>query len=211
MALELGERFVQLIGFSFTSPNPLQRFQVRQGGGSLCLGAPEPARRLVAAPLCPGGVRQAGDEPLRCGSGDAAARGAHQRPAGAPRVRGYPPEGPHAGGGARHEAAKRHAGTRLRIRAKVCCFFRTESPAAADAFPPLPLSSQNATINAVAAAALLNVGTQLAIAGSEIPAQAALGSALLCTAFVLRDFFRVDRLDEFEKGIKGGGGPPSSR
>lgn len=65
---------------------------------------------------------------------------------------------------------------------------------------------QTATLNAIAAAGLLNVGTQLALAGAEIPAQAALGAALLCTGIVLRDFYRVERLDEFEKDIKRGGG-----
>lgn len=65
---------------------------------------------------------------------------------------------------------------------------------------------QGATLNAIAAAGLLNVGTQLALAGAEIPAQAALGSALLFSGIVLRDYFRVERLDEFEKGIKGRGG-----
>lgn len=68
---------------------------------------------------------------------------------------------------------------------------------------------QTATLNAIAAAGLLNVGTQLALSGAEIPAQAALGSALLFSGLVLRDYFRVNRLDDFERDIKRGGGPPS--
>ncbi len=50
----------------------------------------------------------------------------------------------------------------------------------------------------------LNVGTQLALAGQQLPAGAAFVVSAVCGGLVLYGFRRVKRLDKFEKSIKTG-------
>ena len=62
---------------------------------------------------------------------------------------------------------------------------------------------QGATINAIGAGTLVNVGSQLAITG-----QAGIGAVLLaCSAvfgvLIWRAFWRVRRIDKFERGMRG--------
>eukprot|EP00878_Enallax_costatus_P036266 GHUV01040676.1.p2 GENE.GHUV01040676.1~~GHUV01040676.1.p2 ORF type:complete len:103 (-),score=22.51 GHUV01040676.1:527-835(-) len=63
---------------------------------------------------------------------------------------------------------------------------------------------QIATINTVAAVGLLDVGTQLALHGGlEFAAGTCYSVAALLAVFVALGFKRVQRLDKFEKEIRG--------
>lgn len=63
---------------------------------------------------------------------------------------------------------------------------------------------QVATINTIAAVGLLDVGTQLALhGGQEFAAGACYSLAALFSVFVTLGFKRVQRLDKFEKDIRG--------
>jgi hypothetical protein len=63
---------------------------------------------------------------------------------------------------------------------------------------------QVATLNTVAAVGLLNVGTQLALHGGlEGPAGLCFSLAGLFTVLTALGFKRVERLDKFEKEIRG--------
>jgi len=62
---------------------------------------------------------------------------------------------------------------------------------------------QAATMNVVGAMGFLNVGTMFALGGFEGPAALALGLAAVFGVLTLRGFQRVDRLDKFEKDIRG--------
>ena len=64
---------------------------------------------------------------------------------------------------------------------------------------------QTTTVAAVAAAALLNAGVTLAVAGQAPASNTALTLALASSALVLRGITRVQRLDKFERDIKRGG------
>lgn len=63
---------------------------------------------------------------------------------------------------------------------------------------------QSATLNAVGAVGLLNVGVQLALAGRAGPADAVLVGAGVLSVLVLLALRRVKRLDKFEKDLKRG-------
>lgn len=63
---------------------------------------------------------------------------------------------------------------------------------------------QVATINTIAAVGMLDIGTQLALHGGlEFAAGACYSLAGLFAAFVAFGFKRVERLDKFEKEIRG--------
>jgi hypothetical protein len=64
---------------------------------------------------------------------------------------------------------------------------------------------QVATINTIAAVGLLDIGTQLALHGDGLEGPAALCYALSTVfgVFVALGFKRVQRLDKFEKEIRG--------
>lgn len=63
---------------------------------------------------------------------------------------------------------------------------------------------QIATINTIATVGLLDVGTQLALhGGSEFAAGACYSVAALFAVFVAVGFKRVQRLDKFEKEMRG--------
>ncbi len=63
---------------------------------------------------------------------------------------------------------------------------------------------QVATINTIAAVGLLDVGTQLALHGGlEFAAGACYSLAAVFSVFVALGFKRVQRLDKFEKEIRG--------
>ena len=68
---------------------------------------------------------------------------------------------------------------------------------------------QAATVCLVAASSALNVGVSLAVAGRDVPASAAMGIAAVAAAAAIRNFWRIGRLDEFEKTIKRGASPSS--
>ena len=59
-------------------------------------------------------------------------------------------------------------------------------------------------MNAVGAMGLLNIGTLLALEGLPGPGQACMAGAALFAFLVFRGFKRVERLDKFEKEIRGG-------
>jgi hypothetical protein len=58
-------------------------------------------------------------------------------------------------------------------------------------------------MNVVGAMGFLNIGTMCALQGLEGPATAALLASLVFGVLTWRGFVRVDRLDKFEKEIKG--------
>lgn len=62
---------------------------------------------------------------------------------------------------------------------------------------------QAVTINAVGAAGFLNVGAQLALGGLQGAASVAFSVAAVFSTLVLLGFKRVQRLDKFEREIKG--------
>lgn len=69
-------------------------------------------------------------------------------------------------------------------------------------YPMAGIVMQGATINAIGAGTLVNVGSQLAMSG-----QAGLGGVLLAGSGVFgiliwRAFRRVRRIDKFEKGMR---------
>jgi len=63
---------------------------------------------------------------------------------------------------------------------------------------------QMATIHTVGAVGLLNVGTMLALNGQEGPAATVLGLSAVFGFLLVQGFIRVDRLDKFEKDLRGG-------
>lgn len=62
---------------------------------------------------------------------------------------------------------------------------------------------QTVTIQTVACATLTNIGSQLAISGHPGWASLLLGPSLGFGYFIYRGFRRVQRIDRFEKGIRG--------
>ncbi|KAG1679839.1 hypothetical protein FOA52_012752 [Chlamydomonas sp. UWO 241] len=64
--------------------------------------------------------------------------------------------------------------------------------------------TQSATLTSIGAMGFLNIGTMLAIADKGTPAAFALAAALGCGALMLNAFMRVQRLEKFEKDIRGG-------
>lgn len=62
-----------------------------------------------------------------------------------------------------------------------------------------------ATIQAVVAAVLLDVGTQLAISSHLHLAQASFGGSGIFAVLLALQFRRLRKLDKFEKAIKSGG------
>lgn len=64
--------------------------------------------------------------------------------------------------------------------------------------------AQSATLNAVGALGFTNLAVSLALGGLDGPATGALGLAAVFTVVVLQQFRRVERLDKFEKDLKGG-------
>jgi hypothetical protein len=63
-------------------------------------------------------------------------------------------------------------------------------------------STQLATINTVAAAAFLDVGTQLALSGKALLGGILLTVSCVFGVFVTFNFRRVQRLDKFEKDLR---------
>jgi hypothetical protein len=63
---------------------------------------------------------------------------------------------------------------------------------------------QSATISLVGAMGFLNVGTMLAMQHMGTPSAFALALSLACGLLTFNSFKRVDRLDKFEKDIRGG-------
>ena len=62
-----------------------------------------------------------------------------------------------------------------------------------------------ATLQAVAVAALLDVGTQLQLAGKATVSYPVLGGAAVLTGLIAWGFRRIRKLDKFEKDLKSGG------
>jgi len=62
---------------------------------------------------------------------------------------------------------------------------------------------QSATLHAVGALGFINLGTTLAISGLDGPAAGALGLAAVFGVMMFQGFRRIDRLDKFEKDLKG--------
>jgi hypothetical protein len=63
---------------------------------------------------------------------------------------------------------------------------------------------QGATMNTVAAVGLLNLGAQLALAQLQGPAAVCLGLSSVFAVLMVLAFRRVQRLDKFEKEVRGG-------
>jgi len=62
---------------------------------------------------------------------------------------------------------------------------------------------QAATLHAVGALGFLNLGSTLAISGLDGPAAGALALSAAFGVLMFQGFRRVDRLDKFEKQLKG--------
>eukprot|EP00983_Pelagomonas_calceolata_P024414 768532-Pelagomonas_calceolata.AAC.1 len=65
------------------------------------------------------------------------------------------------------------------------------------------VSYRSATLHAVGALGFINLGTTLAISGLDGPAAGALGLAAVFGVMMFQGFRRIDRLDKFEKDLKG--------
>lgn len=95
-------------------------------------------------------------------------------------------------------------------RVRLPCTAASSAPPSPELHPhpfpyALPLNpSQAATLNCICSMGFLNVGTQLALAGQQLPAGAAFVASAVCGGLVLYGFRRVKRLDKFEKSIKTG-------
>jgi hypothetical protein len=63
---------------------------------------------------------------------------------------------------------------------------------------------QVATMNSVAAVGLLNLGAQLALAQQQGPAGVVLGLSCVFGVLMVLGLKRVQRLDKFEKEVRGG-------
>ncbi len=63
-----------------------------------------------------------------------------------------------------------------------------------------------ATLQAVAVAGLLDVGTQLQLGGRAEWSYPAFGAAAVLSGLIALGFRRVKKLDKFEKGLKSGTG-----
>lgn len=63
---------------------------------------------------------------------------------------------------------------------------------------------QVATINSVISIGMLQFGTQLALGGQSVPSTFAFTVSTVFGLLVGRAFWRVRRLDKFEKDLKGG-------
>eukprot|EP00967_Tisochrysis_lutea_P001087 scaffold1396_cov18-Tisochrysis_lutea.AAC.1 len=68
---------------------------------------------------------------------------------------------------------------------------------------PYLFALQSATLHAVGALGFINLGTTLAISGLDGPAAGALGLAAVFGVMMFQGFRRIDRLDKFEKDLKG--------
>ena len=64
---------------------------------------------------------------------------------------------------------------------------------------------QMATLQAVVAAVLLDVGTQLALSSHPHLAQASFGGSSIFAVLLALQFRRLRKLDQFEKAVKSGG------
>lgn len=62
---------------------------------------------------------------------------------------------------------------------------------------------QSATLNAVGALGFINLGTTLAISGLDGPAELAFGMSAVFGYFLFMGFRRIERLDKFEKDLRG--------
>ena len=62
---------------------------------------------------------------------------------------------------------------------------------------------QAATMSCIGAVGFLNVGTMLALHGVGTPAGLALSLSAVCGLLMLQGFTRIDRLDKFEKDMRG--------
>ena len=58
-------------------------------------------------------------------------------------------------------------------------------------------------MHAILTAGFLNAGITLGLAGHEVPAQAFIGFSILFGGLVTRDLKRIQRLDKFEREIRG--------